>query len=93
MGVWIEIVLPTHITGSVSVTPCVGVWIEIEYFTKYEASFLVTPCVGVWIEIFPCTSLSAVNGLSLPAWECGLKFRLDLVLILKVSHSLRGSVD
>ena len=30
---------------------------------------------------------------SLPAWECGLKFLEDMGLKLKVSHSLRGSVD
>ena len=33
----------------------------------------VTPCVGVWIEILPHTE-QVVFLVSLPAWECGLKY-------------------
>ena len=33
----------------------------------------VTPCVGVWIEI-SVNVISFSKALSLPAWECGLKF-------------------
>ena len=49
-----------------------GVWIEI--FTLNTARFTspVTPCVGVWIEIDEGKPI-AVAGMSLPAWECGLK--------------------
>ena len=34
----------------------------------------VTPCVGVWIEIFQTVPYLGTDG-SLPAWECGLKYR------------------
>ncbi len=36
-------------------------------------NFAVTPCVGVWIEI-PANMSYLVKELSLPVWECGLKF-------------------
>ena len=38
---------------------------------------VVTPCVGVWIEMqwFLVTGWS--REMSLPAWECGLKFYED----------------
>ena len=34
---------------------------------------IVTPFVGVWIEIDNCTP-NCADTLSLPSWECGLKF-------------------
>ena len=55
------------------VTPCVGVWIEIfSIFYQYTSNH-VTPCVGVWIEIL-LAICNASNVMSLPAWECGLKW-------------------
>ena len=36
----------------------------------------VTPCVGVWIEILVNTRYSPSGTVSLPAWECGLKWRV-----------------
>ena len=35
---------------------------------------LVTPFVGVWIEIDVCTTALMLSVVSLPSWECGLKF-------------------
>ena len=58
------------------------------------APMLVTPCVGVWIEIDAEYMRQAEENMSLPAWECGLKSLVNLRFhSLKVSHSLRGSVD
>ena len=34
---------------------------------------IVTPLVGVWIEIFKRKFISMLS-VSLPLWECGLKF-------------------
>ena len=50
-----------------------GVWIEIPITPITFAIFFVTPCVGVWIEMVTVCKRQAVF-LSLPAWECGLKF-------------------
>ena len=56
------------------VTPFVGVWIEMPSGKARDFdSRIVTPFVGVWIEIKTVTSLDFVP-LSLPSWECGLKF-------------------
>ena len=37
----------------------------------------VTPLVGVWIEITIKTQLFREDG-SLPLWECGLKFSMNI---------------
>jgi len=34
----------------------------------------VTPFVGVWIEIGNISKHSRLSSMSLPSWECGLKF-------------------
>ena len=53
---------------------------------------VVTPCVGVWIETTlwvstdPCIS-------SHPAWVCGLKRLKRKIILLNLSHTLRGCVD
>ena len=74
------------------VTPCVGVWIEM-YTRLWQSLYRkVTPCVGVWIEIFFITKTTAY-WLSLPAWECGLKSEETGEMSMRLSHSLRGSVD
>ena len=36
----------------------------------------VTPFVGVWIEIFSGEPAEINHWMSLPSWECGLKFWL-----------------
>ena len=41
---------------------------------KLLVNIAVTPFVGVWIEI-PETFVSPSNLMSLPSWECGLKFQ------------------
>ena len=77
MGVWIEILKSSTSLTSSHVTPFVGVWIEIS--ARHCATFgnVVTPFVGVWIEIaVKCFVTHWV--LSLPSWECGLKY-LDKV--------------
>ena len=53
----------------------------------------VTPLVGVWIEIFRSGDI-LTYVMSLPSWECGLKFVAVLGgFYLDISHSPRGSVD
>ena len=57
----------------VIVTPLVGVWIEIVVQTATNLKDSVTPLVGVWIEILEnCRNRYRI--LSLPLWECGLKY-------------------
>ena len=64
------------ITGGV--TPCVGVWIEIRKKSwRRKPEPTVTPCVGVWIEINAILPISN-RPRSLPAWECGLKYRSNI---------------
>ena len=46
----------------------------------------VTPCVGVWIEMIDKGVLVQLI-LSLPAWECGLKCRINHI-VFSVSTSL-----
>ena len=55
------------------VTPLVGVWIEIYNCRRSYRCDQVTPLVGVWIEI-SITDTKFLLMLSLPLWECGLKF-------------------
>ena len=74
------------------VTPCVGVWIEINMLSGSCMTASVTPCVGVWIEIF-CRAFWCSIATSLPAWECGLKLRRNVLAPHLSGHSLRGSVD
>ena len=93
MGVWIEIDRLCEIGRLLGVTPCVGVWIEIPRRRAYQCSMYVTPCVGVWIEM-PQLREGALQRVSLPAWECGLKLRRQTDTPTCASrHSLRGSVD
>ena len=83
MGVWIEENCPSDVNLIDVVTPCVGVWIEEKELQKLQGISAVTPCVGVWIEIKKIAQAIA-GKLSLPVWECGLKFsspkRLNLHL-------------
>ena len=44
----------------------------------------VTPCVGVWIEILHTGWEDGTCSLSLPAWECGLKFTASSVPAPKI---------
>ena len=69
-----------------------GVWIETGSGIPDRILKSVTPCVGVWIE----TDLSALSiraTESHPAWVCGLKLLLAMLLELLLSHTLRGCVD
>ena len=50
-----------------------GVWIEIIQDFQKDIRLLVAPFVGVWIEIFFNPPLFSIL-LSLPSWECGLKY-------------------
>ncbi len=47
----------------------------MKYLTRTESrrTLSVTPCVGVWIEIYWRRKRRA-GRVSLPAWECGLKY-------------------
>ena len=58
---------------NIAVTPFVGVWIEICISWKDCRGNGVTPFVGVWIEI-TCQIIVINQFMSLPSWECGLKF-------------------
>ena len=52
VGVWIEILIVTMVTGQNMVAPFVGVWIEIISVKPDGWTVSVAPFVGVWIEIF-----------------------------------------
>ena len=41
---------------------------------KLLVNIAVAPFVGVWIEIGVPMILSIIGTVSLPSWECGLKF-------------------
>ena len=58
------------------VTPFVGVWIEIKKIPNDNQFTVVTPFVGVWIEIIMIQWIE-YDDVSLPSWECGLKFNGD----------------
>ena len=74
VGVWIEIKEICHCSHWNAVTPLVGVWIEI-IGNLYNIGWnSVTPLVGVWIEILREQKKKCLF-LSLPLWECGLKYR------------------
>ena len=93
MGVWIEIYRCFSNSLWNIVTPCVGVWIEIKVYLYHKLLCNVTPCVGVWIEILIVCDENQKLSMSLPAWECGLKYMMTFCEPLIKSHSLRGSVD
>ena len=59
---------------------------------KLLVNIAVTPFVGVWIEISNAL-LAVSSSVSLPSWECGLKYHLHLSYRVNPRHSLRGSVD
>ena len=50
-----------------------GVWIEIFIVRAISAILIVAPFVGVWIEINIIITESVIK-VSLPSWECGLKY-------------------
>ena len=52
-----------------------GVWIEIIHKYWNGIKDMVTPLVGVWIEIPVIIQTVIVHTLSLPLWECGLKYK------------------
>ena len=60
-----------------------GVWIEMlnEYIKAERTN--VTPFVGVWIEIIMKLD-TAEAVVSLPSWECGLKWNGDTRISLEV---------
>ena len=49
-----------------------GVWIETNPVFLAISGIAVTPCVGVWIETAKVV-LQNTDGMSHPAWVCGLK--------------------
>ena len=58
------------------VAPHVGAWIEIITPTTNLMTKDVAPHVGAWIEIVNGMA-SALDGVSLPTWERGLKWLWD----------------
>ena len=64
--------------AKIAVAPLVGAWIEIRRSsTTYELGE-VAPLVGAWIEI-RVLMIKAMNMLSLPSWERGLKSQWELM--------------
>ena len=53
-----------------------GAWIEIDYAAQNVYLYEVAPCVGAWIEIQSFVVVRCF-GMSLLAWERGLKYKLD----------------
>ncbi len=59
---------------NIAVTPFVGVWIEMAAWHCPSVHLtVVTPFVGVWIEMKQNVQKGILH-MSLPSWECGLKF-------------------
>ena len=69
------------------VAPFVGVWIEIWRRLWRRIEVWIAPFVGVWIEIPLKIDTFLTHVLSLPSWECGLKF-LYFIMLLYGSKSL-----
>ena len=63
------------------VAPLVGVWIEIQIVKSPVIDDIVAPLVGVWIEMIKIPPYFR-KVLSLPSWECGLKY-----VCFRVIHS------
>ena len=59
---------------------------------RIASGFVVTPCVGVWIEM-DLTYWTKNLKMSLPVWECGLKWDGLGDCLGQCCHSLCGSVD
>ena len=81
-------ILPTNCR----VTPCVGVWIEIKASAIILGGLASLPAWECGLKFSDLQS-NADNIESLPAWECGLKWVTDTDRVVKLRHSLRGSVD
>ena len=92
VGVWIETNPGVIGNQYVKVTPFVGVWIETIEQDSNRFDTEVTPFVGVWIETYG-EQIKNRFGLSHPSWVCGLKLKIQLSALTKVSHTLRGCVD
>ena len=77
-----------------AVAPFVGVWIEMCSMWSVSVYHAVAPFVGVWIEITEGNYEQLDYDMSLPSWECGLKyFWCSSNVGRKYRRSLRGSVD
>ena len=74
MGVWIEITRLLLLQKVQTVAPFVGVWIEILMIVFFYEYPMVAPFVGVWIEIKSHLLKKCKGEMSLPLWECGLKY-------------------
>ena len=61
-----------------------GVWIEISPNIKTGVFCAVTPYMGVWIEIVKFDT-ELVRLMSLPTWECGLKYFYTHLIFL-ITH-------
>ena len=70
-----------------------GVWIEISIVLNMLRRTVVTPLVGVWIEIIDDVVYNDTDSMSLPLWECGLKYQVYFRLSYTYGHSPCGSVD
>ena len=57
-----------------------GVWIEMAQKVGLNHLLYVTPLVGVWIEI-NLYKQWRLQIMSLPLWECGLKFSIYVKMI------------
>ena len=62
------------------------------YWASESAPWAVTPCVGVWIETYHQVT-GDISPESHPAWVCGLKQLRKKIILLNLSHTLRGCVD
>ena len=78
VGAWIEITGGKNPVSDLCVAPLVGAWIEILENLSIQINTDVAPLVGAWIEIRIGERTIEVNSLSLPSWERGLKYKMDL---------------
>ena len=66
--------MPRQNIKAANVAPRVGAWIEIFDQAHSLPMHGVAPRVGAWIEIDGFAIYDTYGGMSLPAWERGLKF-------------------
>ncbi len=53
----------------------------------------VAPLVGAWIEIIEVRHNHPSGEQSLPSWERGLKYKINVYAPINLCRSPRGSVD
>ena len=83
----------TSAPAATVVAPLVGAWIEIMHLLIGMYGIVVAPLVGAWIEITRFIIRYGLRIPSLPSWERGLKYEINIYAPINLRRSPRGSVD